>query len=475
MARFLTLGTSRARLAPAAAIDASAVLPQSQPRAEIATRRPGRRVLLLTSTLGGGHLRAARAVELALQERHPEARIVTIDFWSLMDARVAWAVRSAYLRLVQEHPELFDRIYRLDQRTWRAILQRSEPPPAAFGEVIALLPDVRTAHAALPGKQHPTDRLMLPLLRTALSHRGAGRLVRLAAVQTAWHRLSRRLADAVREFDPHVVIATQMNSAALLSSANRRAGRHIPTIGVPTDFGVHDFWMQAGIDHYCVAHEAVEGIDALRDEGHRVDVTGIPLSPAFRAPPEPMQARRSLGLPPQVPVVLVAGGSLGLGVDAVAEALAACAMPLRLLVITGRNPRVRARVQAIAARHPGVLQVCDWTHRIEVYMRAADVVVGKPGGLTVAEVLACGRPLLAARALRGQEGFNVRFLEREGVGRLVDAKALAGATQALLADPERLRRMQARAWGLGRRDAAERVADVACRLAWEREPLPVRH
>ena len=52
------------------------------------------------------------------------------------------------------------------------------------------------------------------------------------------------------------------------------------------------------------------------------------------------------------------------------------------------------------------------------------MVVGKPGGLTVAEVLACGRPLLATRALGGQEGFNVRFLERHGVGRLVPEEAL---------------------------------------------------
>ncbi|MGH6628575.1 MAG: hypothetical protein ACREB3_02460, partial [Burkholderiales bacterium] len=69
------------------------------------------RVLLLTSTLGSGHLRAAQAVEAALLERAPGAIVQLMDFGSLMDAGVAQTVRRAYLRLVQEHPELYDRIY----------------------------------------------------------------------------------------------------------------------------------------------------------------------------------------------------------------------------------------------------------------------------------------------------------------------------------------------------------------------------
>ena len=51
--------------------------------------RAAPRVLLLTSTLGSGHLRAAQAVEAALLERCPAARIETLDFWSLMDQGVA--------------------------------------------------------------------------------------------------------------------------------------------------------------------------------------------------------------------------------------------------------------------------------------------------------------------------------------------------------------------------------------------------
>src|SRR6185436_640297 len=98
-------------------------------------------------------------------------------------------------------------------------------------------------------------------------------------------------------------------------------------------------------------------------------------------------------------------------------------------------------------------------------LRASDVVVGKPGGITVAEALACGRPLLATRSLGGQEGFNVDFLTRHDVGGLVADRDLLDRVDALLRDRDGLQNMQRRAWMLGRRDGAAHVAELALDLA----------
>jgi UDP-N-acetylglucosamine:LPS N-acetylglucosamine transferase len=93
------------------------------------------------------------------------------------------------------------------------------------------------------------------------------------------------------------------------------------------------------------------------------------------------------------------------------------------------------------------------------------VVVGKPGGITVAEALACGRPLLATRSLGGQEGFNVDFLTRHEVGGLVADGELLERVDALFRDREGLQNMQRRAWLLGQRDGAAKVAQLALDLA----------
>lgn len=426
------------------------------------------RVLLLTSSLGVGHVRAAQAIEAALRHEHPGAIIRTLDFWSLMDEQVAWAARTTYLRLVQEHPALFDRIYRLDQRMWRAILERSDPPPPAFAEVAALMP--RCEESSIAGTawmRGAFDRALLPLLATALSGGlGRNRLVRLALVQATMAELTRRLAARVRAFAPDVIVATQMNSAALLSAVRHRLC--VPTIGVPTDFGLHDFWIQPAIGHYCVAHESLDGLPAqgLRDD--QILVTGIPLMPAFRNPPARSEARQAIGIPPDVPAVLVAGGGLGLGVQQVASRLLAAHSALHVVVVTGRNATAAETMRRTVTAHRERLHVREWTEDMAMYMRAADLVVGKPGGLTVAEVLACGRPLIATRALGGQEGFNVRFLERHRVGRLVPEEALVDGVAAMLADPPALFEMRHRARALGRRDGAKRVAALVMQLVAHR-------
>jgi UDP-N-acetylglucosamine:LPS N-acetylglucosamine transferase len=104
---------------------------------------------------------------------------------------------------------------------------------------------------------------------------------------------------------------------------------------------------------------------------------------------------------------------------------------------------------------------------MDLYVSAADVIVGKPGGITVAEALACGRPLFATRSLGGQEGFNVRFLEHHGIGELVCDTALLDKLDTVVTQPQELADMQTRARALGRRDGAARIAEMVLDLAWQ--------
>ena len=291
-----------------------------------------------------------------------------------------------------------------------------------------------------------------------------------ALVKWGRMRLARRLDARLRVFAPDVVVATSMHPAALLSSIKTRRRFSLPTLGVLTDFGMHDFWIQPGIDGYCIAHESIPGLQDIGGEPTRLLATGIPLMHGFRHPPGTREARLRLRLDPDAPVVTVLGGGLGLGVDAIAERLLVRPGPLQVLVLVlvGRNDAARKSLAPLAGRYPGRLGVWDWSEQMEVFIRAADVVVGKPGGLTVAEALACGRPLLATRSLRGQEDFNVRFLEQHGVGQLVPEDELVARIESLLANRGELARIQQRAWTLGKRDAAARIAESVLAFAQAR-------
>jgi UDP-N-acetylglucosamine:LPS N-acetylglucosamine transferase len=403
-------------------------------------------------------------------DQAPAANVETVDFWSLMDECIAKAAWDTYLRVAQSRSELHDRLYALDQRTWRHIFQSGEPLPGAVAEVVALFSSVlESRNQQEPrGGRFGSDRVLVRRLCGALIGRtaaGAGALVRPALAIWAFTRLAQRLGSRMRAFRPDVIVATQMLPAALLSFLKRRGALDTPTIGVLTDFGVHDFWIQPAIDRYCVAHESIAGLAHAGIDAARVRVTGIPLMPGFRRPPSVEQARLQLGLEPAAPVVLIPGGGLGIGVDAVAARLASSSRAWQIAVVAGRNRAAQQALARLVTRHPTRLRVWDWTERMEVFMRAADVVVGKPGGLTVAEALACGRPLVAAHSLRGQEGFNVRFLEQHGIGGLVPEEGLAAHIECLVSDPARLAHIQQRSWELGRRDGAERIAELTLELA----------
>lgn len=440
------------------------------------------RVLLLTSGLGQGHSRVAAAIAAGLLQQSIPAQ--TIDLWSLMNPGVARIVHHTYLRLVQEHPNLYERLYQLDEHTWRQILESETGPPAAVLEVLELIasiatdassPDIRTL-------RYSSDRFLLTLLCTALPYdsaslAGNGVKARLAIMKWTWLRLVKRLEGVIRDASPDIIVCTQMIPAAMVSSLKQRHKFGMPALGVLTDFGVHDFWIQRGIDRYCVATEAMRTSFAADRRAPDVVVTGVPLMPAFAQPLSQPEARRQLRLPMQGALVLVLGGGLGLGVDAVARQLLEPGSDLHVIALPGHNEEGKSALAKLSQEFPYRLHVAGWTDRMDLFLRAADVVVGKPGGVSVAESLACGRPLFATRSLGGQEGFNVDFLEQQRVGALVRDHDLFERVQAVLSQPDELAAMQTRAYALGVRGAAQYVSDLILDLSWaaRTQSLPTEH
>jgi processive 1,2-diacylglycerol beta-glucosyltransferase len=436
------------------------------------------RILLLTSGLGHGHVRAAQAIEAAL---HDSATVRTLDLWSLMHRGVAQAVHETYLSLVQNYPQLYERLYTLDEHTWRQILESESGPPPAVLEVLELISAI-AADVGVPSARsakYASDRMLFSLLYSSLPYganslAGNGVRARLVVITWCWLRLIRRLEPAIRRFAPDVIISTQMIPAAMASYLKQRRKVTAPLIGVMTDFGIHDFWKQRGVDRYCVAHESILGSVGPQFPHAAEIATGVPLMPDFVRPMSQGDARQELQLPHAGPIVLVLGGGLGLSVDAAVRALLERKDGPRLIAMPGRNGNARSALDVLMRKHPDRLHVCDWTDRMDIYLRAADVVVGKPGGITVAEALACGRPLLATRSLGGQEGFNIAFLQSHDVGGLVADGELLDRLAALLHNPDALQAMQMRAWQLGRREGARRVAQIAVDLATARESAMYR-
>ncbi len=425
-----------------------------------------RRILLLTSSLGSGHNRAGEAIKHALLERDPATMIREIDFWSLMDQGIANVVKEAYLELVIRHPDIYDNLYQYDWHAWcRLVVEGCIPEP-----VKELVRGLRTlplmgATRELSGQRNPLDCALFTFFISSLTaplQSSAVRFIRRGLLKWVLSVLVRRLWSKVVRFSPDVIIATHLHPAALVPGLRRwRSMGPSTVVAVLTDYDAHDLWAQTYTDYYCVpTEEAARDLEIRGVSSNCIHITGIPLMPGFRRLPSCTQAREELGLDSARPTVLVAGGGLGLGLHRVVEGLVREGPAWQVLVAAGHNSEVLELLSPLAAEVPTQVRLFGWTERMETLMRAADVVVTKPGGLTLAEALACGRPLLAPFSLGGQEGFNVRFLEGHGLGGLVPQGQLVDCLQLLFADPRKLACLQDRAWNLGRRDSGERVADL---------------
>jgi processive 1,2-diacylglycerol beta-glucosyltransferase len=373
------------------------------------------RLLLLSVSAGAGHVRAAQALEAAAKLARPPITATHLDLLTLVPKDFKKLYGEQYIKLVEKLPQL-----------WSFLYSKSDRPTR--------------------------DSLI-------------GRLKRAA------EKLNTRKLDAELErLAPDAILCTHFLPAELLSRRRARMTADqrskLPPLWVQvTDFDVHALWVHPNVDRYCVASEEVAY--RLADRGvprERISVTGIPVMPQFSAPLERAACARELGIAPDKFTVLMMAGGAGVGsLDELAQRLLGLSHDMQLVALAGRNAQLLQRLQRVAKQHPGRLFPLGFTTTVERVMTAADLVVTKPGGLSVSECLAKQRPMVLVSPIPGQEERNADYLLESGAAvKAVDGATLTFKVSQLLAEPRRLVAMSAAAARIGRPQAA---ADVVALIS----------
>jgi processive 1,2-diacylglycerol beta-glucosyltransferase len=273
---------------------------------------------------------------------------------------------------------------------------------------------------------------------------------------------ARRLRAGVAREAPDVIVCPQAAVAAVFAEARRRGELDVPVVSVLTDYGAHPFWADPSADLVIApSPSAARELARYGVPADRLRTIGVPIHPAFAAPPSRTEARRALALPPSAPVVLLSGGSKGLGeLDAAAAALLRAHPRVVVLVLCGVNDGLR---RALAARREAGERLRVFGPQppalVAALLAAADLHVGKPGGLTAAESLALSVPMILTRPLPGQEDANARFLVSAGAAVAGgDPGRTARLCGELLSDPPRLGVLRAAAGRAGRPEASAEIA-----------------
>ena len=361
--------------------------------------------LLVMSDTGGGHRAVCQALAEALQAHTPAIEAPIVDLFALGKRRtLADRLVFSYGPVIRHAPWLYGAAYYLSN--------------------------------------HP------PMVRL-LSWVENGLLVR----RGRW---------LLRRYQPAVITCVHALVVRPMLRAVRAEGLETPVVVVIPDLvRFHRSWVAPGVRVYTAP--SAEGATLLRQYGvpaERIVETGIPVGRAFATSVERSTLRARLGLDPQRFTILLMSGGEGSGqLPALVNLIDQAGLPVQLVVVTGRNARARAQIEALPLFTP--TRVFGFVTNMPDLIQASDLVITKGGPQSIVECLAAGKPMLITQVLPGQEQGNDRFVARQGAGYITRTPAhVAQAVRRLVQEPEELARLTAAARRLGRPDAAERAAAV---------------
>lgn len=362
------------------------------------------RVLILSASIGGGHIAAAKALHAAFTELGAEC--VHADLLEHTAVPFRRLYRQAYFDLVRTMPDLVEWIGR---------------------------------------------RLDKPSERTTVQRRLRDRAVRL---------LSYEVPRIVDRYKPTVVVHTHFLGAQIMSGRVRRR-RVMPQAVVITDFFAHAFWLQPGVARYFVANGEVRAqlLSAGVDD-HRVKVTGIPIDLRFAdLPPQPQPEAAAH----KEHLLLLAGGLDANHVRQILSQLVEFRWPLKVTVVCGRSADLARVAQETVegSGGPVTFQVHGFVDNMPELMAGATLAVTKPGGLTSSEALAARLPLMLVSPYPLQEEVNANVLLENGCAvRVEPMSTLSHKLRTLLEEEGRLDTMREAAARLAKPSAARDIARI---------------
>ncbi|QSR89064.1 MGDG synthase family glycosyltransferase [Methylacidiphilum caldifontis] len=364
------------------------------------------RVLILSTSAGTGHIRAAEALEKVFFEDSRVGQVECVDALKYTNKIFRDFYSKLYIQLVDTAPTFLGWWYRTTDEPWK------------------------------------TDkmRFMLDRLNT------------------------QPLIDFISAYSPHVTVCTHFLPAEIISYLISQKKIDCRLSIVVTDFHCHAMWLCRVFHRYFVANEESKiHLINLGIPAERIVFSGIPIDPVFKPSKNKKEQKKNMGFDPETPVILVSAGALSVSpVEVILESLETLKMPLQIVVVCGKNVQMEEKIRIQASKLSNhSIQVYGFTTEMHKFMDVADILIGKPGGLTASEAMAMGLPMIIISPIPGQEEFNSDFLLEKGVAiKCNEFTTLAYKVHYLLSHPHILKQMQKNALKQGKADAAYTIVKI---------------
>lgn len=357
--------------------------------------------VILSESIGAGHERAAIAIEESLLKHDPDAMVTRLNLLDTFRPLTARVTRTLYLTTLARRPNWWGKWYEWQREKEWKGLSRS----------------------------------------------------------LVYNVLRKDVGKWLRQLSPDAVICTHPLPAFLIGEMKRQ-GYPIPIVTVLTDFDLHGYWTHPEVDLYCVPLQSMaDHLNRLHGRS-RVKVTGIPISAEFQAEETELlyDVKRKRNR------VLIMGGGLGIGILPIVERVVAAEFDGEVTVVCGTNHALREELEKRYGDR-SYIKILGYTRQIAQLMANSDVLVTKPGGLTISEALAMKLPMVLYTPIQGQEWRNGQLMAEAGVALTADsAEEVAGHVQGLLEQQNDLQSMAERIERIRRPHAAEEVATAVMEM-----------
>lgn len=316
------------------------------------------RALILSVSAGGGHKHAALALKDYIFKFEPDSEVKVLDTIKYINPILNKVLIGGYLNTLKIKPSLFGKIYKITEST------------------------------------NKTDGISS----------FKNKLTKIMA---------NKILSAIEKFKPDIIICTHWYPVEMVSILKKKKKINVPIACIITDYAPHSFWIYPEVDSYIVSNKDMieEMIHQGIDKDSIFDL-GIPVGFDFFDKYDRNDTLKELDLDPQKKVVLIMGGSLGMGkISNIYSELAASAnKDIQIIVITGKNKKLYTKLMSIRESSNIDTKILGFTKNVNKYMKCSDILITKPGGLTISEALICEVPLVLFSPIPGQEEKNEEFL-----------------------------------------------------------------
>lgn len=275
--------------------------------------------------------------------------------------------------------------------------------------------------------------------------------------------LKKKLIEVLDQYKPSIVIATHPIFVNLIAELKVEGHTNAACVSVVTDLGVHPFYYHPSIDAYITAMDCTKRqLMAYGISSERIHTYGIPVKHVF------YNDAKKPKLMDHPFTILLMGGSLGSKkLYSALKSLVKIKERVKIHVVCGNDEEVYQSILTDFRAVPENIQldVHGFINNVHELMDEADILISKPGGLTLSEAIHKQLPLIIPFYILGQEEENMEILKNEGLGiHIENIDSLDTVITRYIEHPDLLNKIEIKMKNISNQYSITKISDLCTEL-----------